>query len=89
MEWFPTPSLPKHAGKPNCASIKEFHQLLTTNAVLVEIDLSGGKNGYLGIFLPPEQYGCIANTPFVRPSDPGRTSTIPEWTPPGEEKCLL
>ena len=35
VEGFPTPSLPKHSGKPDYVAIKDTHQLLTTNATSV------------------------------------------------------
>ena len=42
VEGFPTPSLPKHSGKPYYAAIKETHQILTANAASVECNLGGG-----------------------------------------------
>ena len=56
VEGLPAPSLPKHSIKPDYASIKETHQLLTANAESVKCDLGEGQNGYLGLILSPEQY---------------------------------
>ena len=89
VEGFPTPSLPKHSGKPYYAAIKETHQLLMANATAIECDLGGGQNGYLGLILPPEQYAHVSGTAFVLPPDPGRTAQVPAWTPPTEEKRTL
>ena len=51
VEGFPTPSLPKNAGKTDYAEIKEVHQLLETNTALVKSNLSVGQNVYLGIII--------------------------------------
>ena len=59
MEGFPTPSLPKHMGKPKYVTTKEIHQLLMVNAALAESVFGGGQNGYLGLILPPEKYTRI------------------------------
>ena len=53
VEGFPTPSLPKQSDKPDYASIKETHQLLTENTASIMCDLSGGHNGYLSLTLQP------------------------------------
>ena len=47
------------------------------NTVWVESNLGGGQNGYLGIILPPEQYGYVSGTSFVRQPKPGRKETLP------------
>ena len=60
VEGLPTPSLHKHAGKPDYSAIKETHQFLTANAAFVECDLGGGQNGYLGLILPPKQYARVS-----------------------------
>ena len=44
VEGFPTTSLPKHSGKPDYATIKETHQLLTANTASMECDLGRGQN---------------------------------------------
>ena len=51
VKGFPTPSLPKHAVKPDYAEIKEVHQLFMENVSFVESDLVRGQNGYLGLVL--------------------------------------
>ena len=71
VEGFPTPSLPKHPGKPEYAAIKDTHQLLTANTASVECDLRGGQNSYLGLILPPEQYEQVSGSAFVLPPDSG------------------
>ena len=78
VEGFPTPSLPKHSYKTDYSAIKDTHQLLTANVVSIECNLSRGRNGYIGLILPPKQYACISVTAFVLPPYPGRTSHIPE-----------
>ena len=89
VKGFPTPSVPKNSDNTNYVSIKEIHQLLTVNATLVGNNLGGGQNGYLGVFLIPEQYGCISSTAFVRPPNLGIMVTVPAWTPNGDYKHLF
>ena len=89
MEGFHTPSLSKHYGNPDCAAIKETHQLLTANAASINYDLGGGQNGYLGLILLLEQYACVSSTAFVILPDPGRTAQVPAYMPPTEEKHIL
>ena len=59
------------------------------NAALVEIDLGGGQNGYLGNILLPKQYARISDTAFVCLTDLGRTATVPYWTTTREDQSLL
>ena len=77
IERFLTPSLPKHAVNPDYAVIKEFNQLLKDNAASVDSALGRGNNGYLNIVLPPNKYAQTENTPFMSPTDPRITETVP------------
>ena len=77
VEGFPSPSITNHVGKPYCITIKEIHHLLTGNVVLVQSDLGGGHNSYLGIILPPKQYTCISKTAFFPPAPPGKNGNRP------------
>ena len=74
LEGFPTPSPPKHLGKPDYAIIKETYQLLMAKKASIKCDLGGGQNVYLGLILPPKQYARISRTAFVLLPDPGRTA---------------
>ena len=89
VEGFPTPSLPNHAGKSDCASILEIHQILMANLASIKCNLGGGQNGYLSSFLPPRQYYCVSSTDFVLPPVLGRILQVPIWTHPTEEKRTL
>ena len=89
IEGLPTPSLPKHARKPDHSSIRECHQLLMANAVLVESDLGSGKNGYIELVLLPKKYNRMAGVPFVRPPNLEITAIFPIYKPTREEMLLL
>ena len=89
VEGFPTPSFPKNSGNSDYAAIKETHQLLTANVAYIECDLVGGQNSYLGLILLPKQYARVSGTGLFLPPNLGRTSQVPVWTPPTEEKHIL
>ena len=89
VEGFPTPSIPKHYGKPDYTVIKETHQLLMANADSIECELSGDQKGYLGLILPSKQYARVYRTAFVLLPGPGRTTHAPAWTAPTEETRVL
>ena len=89
LKGLPTPSLSKHLGKPDYASIKDTHQLMMSNAELLESALGRGKNGYLVLGVPPVQYTQLTIVAFEHPPKPGSTATVPECTPMGEEKRIL
>ena len=84
VKGLPNPSLLKQSGNTNYDAIKEVHQLLMSNMVLVESAHSGGQNRHLGIVLLPKQYNRITATTFVLPPNMGRTAIILEWTLPEE-----
>ena len=50
-EGFPSPTLPKHPGKPSYGSIRDTHRLLTVNAASIESPCDGGQNGHIGFIL--------------------------------------
>ena len=86
---FPSPTLPKHPGKPDYASIQDMRRLLTTNTAPIESPRGGVQNGHLGLALTSTQYARVSQVPFVRLTDPGRTPTIPALTTPFDEKAIL
>ena len=70
VEGLPTPSPYKNVGNPDYTIIKEFHQLLTTNAASVNSNLGGDNDSYLGLILPPKKYARVSGTTFIRLPDP-------------------
>ena len=85
----PSPTLPKHPGKPIYGSIQYTHRILTANAASIKSPRGGGQNGHIGIVLTTTQYALVSRDPFIRPTNPGRTPHIPEWTTPSNKKALL
>ena len=87
---FPSPSLPKQTGKAEYAATQDTHHILTKNVVSIEsphMHAQGrGQNGHIGLTLMATQYTLVIPVPFVQPTDPGRTPTIPEWPYPFDEK---
>ena len=88
IDSFPSPSFPGHTGKPDYASIVETHSLLTKNVVSTNIPHGGVQNGHLGLVLTATQYEIVIPFPFVRPTDPGQTPTIPDWGSPFNKKIF-
>ena len=86
---FPSPNFPKHLGKPDYVSIQDTHVQLATNAAVIKSTHNGGHNGHLILVLTARQYTLISQVPFFQPAEPGRTSTIPEWTTPFNKKTLI
>ena len=89
VEGLPTPSLPKHSGKPDYVAIKEAHQLLTANTASVECNLGGGQNSYLSLILPPKQYKRLSGTAFILLPNPGQTAHVPAWTAQTKKNRVL
>ena len=83
---FPSLSLPNQPGGPKYAAIWDNHRLLTESAVSIKSPHGGGQNRHLGIVLTAKQYALISPVPFVRPTEPGQTPTIPAWIAPFDEK---
>ena len=88
-EGFPSPTLPKHPGKPRYGSIRDTHRLLTVNAASIKSPRVRGQNGHIGIILKTTQYALVSRDPFIRPTDPGHTPHILAWKTPFDEKALL
>ena len=86
---FPYPTLPKHPGKPDHASIQDNHRLLTANVASIESPRGGEHNGHLGLVMTATRYALMIQVPSVRPTDPGRTPNIRLWMTPFDKKALL
>ena len=43
---FPSPTLPKHTGKPDYLSIQDMHHILTANTASIESPRGEGQNGH-------------------------------------------
>ena len=86
---FPSPNLPNQLGKLSNRSIRDIHCLLTAKAPSIKIPCSGGQNGHIGIVLTTTQYALVSQDPFIRPTNPGCTPHIQEWTTSLDNKALL
>ena len=59
-------------GEPDFSTLRVLRDELKANAGSVTTTLGGGRLGYLGLLLSPEDYNRVApETPFVRPPNPG------------------
>ena len=86
---FFSPTLPEQPVKPIYGSIRDTHCLLTVNAALINSPRGRVKNGHLRLVLTTTQYALVSRDPFICPTDPGHTPSIPVWTTPFNEKALL
>ena len=89
IDRFLSPTLLKQPGKPDHASIREIHGLLTSNAGSTKSPHGGGQNGHLGHILMTTQYALVVQVPFVRLTNPSQTFIILAWTYPFVEKRLI
>jgi hypothetical protein len=48
----------------------------------------GGHHGHLGAIISPTRHAVISPVPFITPTNPGHTATIPADTPP-EARAML
>jgi hypothetical protein len=85
---FEHPTIIPIFGEPTYATIHSIQKRLNANAASVHSYQGGGNHGYLGAIISPTQYVAINPVPFIAPTNPGRTSTIPAETPP-ETRAML
>jgi hypothetical protein len=79
---FKRPTIIPIHGEPNYATIHSFPKRLNDNAASVHSYRGGGNHGHLSAIISPTRYTAISPLPFVAPTNPGRTATIPADTPP-------
>ena len=77
VDSLPYLSLPKQPVKPDYTSIQDTHRLLTNNVASINNPNRGGENGHIGLILVATQYALIIPVPFIGPTNPGQTPTIP------------
>ena len=70
-------------------SIQDTHRILALDAASIKIPRRGGQNGHLGIVLTATQYALVIQFPFVCPTNPVHTPTIPLCKTPSDEKALI
>ena len=68
---FETSNLPVHAEEPDYTIIRDWHNILKSNAMKVHTRLFGGQHGYLALLLSPAAYALIFAANVVRPVHPG------------------
>ena len=68
---FETSTLPVHAGEPDYTIIRDWHNILKSNAMKVHTRLFGGQHGYLALLLSAAAYALIFPVGIVRPVHPG------------------
>ena len=75
---FDHPDLTRIIGEPTTASLITLHQEVKANAQSVSTSLGGGANGHLGLVCSPETYQELVpgDTPYIRPTNPGRLQIL-------------
>jgi hypothetical protein len=85
---FEQPTITLIHGEPTYTTIYFVQKRLNANAASVHWCRGGGNHGHLGAIISPTRYTAISPVPFIAPTNPGRTATIPNNTPP-EERAIL
>ena len=67
---FETAILPVHDGEPDYTIIREWHNIMKSNAMKVHTRLFGGKHGYLALIVSAVAYALISPAGIVRPVHP-------------------
>ena len=68
---FETSTLTVHAGEPDYPIIRDWHNILKSNAMKVHTRLFGGQHRYLALLLSPAAYALISPANVVLPVHPG------------------
>jgi hypothetical protein len=74
--------------EPNYETIHSVQKRLNSNAASVHSYRGGGIHRHLGAIISSTRYVVIIPVPFVAPTNPGRTATLPADTPP-EARAML
>jgi hypothetical protein len=75
-------------GEPYYETIHSIQKRINDNAPSVHSYCGKVNHGYLGAIISPTRYAAISPVPFIAPTNPGRTATIPADTPP-EARAML
>jgi hypothetical protein len=85
---FEHPTITPIRGEPTYATIHSVQKCLNTNVASVHLYRGGGNHGHLEAIISPTRYTATSLVPFITPTNPGRTSTIPADAPP-EARAML
>jgi hypothetical protein len=85
---FKHPTIAPIRGETNYETIHSVQKRLNANTASVHSYLGGGNHGHLNAIISPNRYAAIIPVPFVAPTNPGYTATIPANTPP-EARSML
>eukprot|EP00957_Ditylum_brightwellii_P115715 8826658-Ditylum_brightwellii.AAC.1 len=68
---FKKPELTHVHGEPTMANLLALRNELQANAQAVSTTLRGGRHGYLGLVMTPQDYALIPNmTAYIQPPQP-------------------
>mgnify|MGYP002806862359 FL=1 len=74
---FPHPNLPPIVGQPTYETLAQLHLKLNSNAASIHSNLGNGQLGLLQLTLSANVYNTLSAIPFISPTNPGESVTIP------------
>ena len=81
--YFEYKTLTRIVGRPTIDKLLTIYKQLKRNAQTVPTTLGGGQLGYLALILKQITYAAIPGAAaFIRPTDPGPFTIVPNPTPP-------
>ena len=81
---FPHPNLSPIVGQPNYETLAQLHLKLNWNAASIHSNLGNGQLGLLQLTLSVDVYNTLSATPFISPTNPGKSVTIPRGSSASE-----
>ena len=75
---FPHPNISPIVGQPTYETLAQLHLQLNSNAASVHSNLGNGQLGLLQLTVSEAVYNTLSATPFIRPTNPGASVTIPQ-----------
>ncbi len=81
---FPHPNLSPIVGQPNYETLAQLHLKLNSNAASIHSNLGNGQLGLLQLTLSADVYNTLSATPFISPTNPGESVTIPRGSSASE-----
>jgi hypothetical protein len=74
---FPHPNLSPIMGQPTYEILAQLYLKLNSNAASIHSNLGNGQLGLLQLTLSADVYNTLSATPFISPTNPGESVTIP------------
>jgi hypothetical protein len=74
---FPHSNLAPIVGQPTYKTLAQLHLKFNSNAASIHSNLGNGQLGLLQLTLSADVYNTLSATPFISPTNPGESVTIP------------